>query len=128
MMVAGSLSLAFVGLLICLLVTSADSLPNPFLKFLGYLLIFASTIELIFLVWIFIYVWTSDWTLWGLSFDQFWRDQLTAIYFIKEWLYSWFWNDLLNFFLVFLPAVVFLSVRTTITTFLGFWALSASRR
>ncbi len=82
---------------------------------------------MLILFWVLVYIAISDWSLWGLSFDVFWREQLSVIYFIKEWLYSWFWNDVLNFFFVFLPAVVFLTLRTTITTVLGFWALAASK-
>jgi len=83
---------------------------------------------LLVLIWVLVFVAISDWSLWGLSFDDFWREQLSAIYFIKEWLYSWLWNDVLNLFFVFMPAVVFLTLRTTITTVLGFWALAASKR
>ena len=104
------------------------SLPRQFLRFFGLFLIVGSSVELLLLFWVLIYIGISDWSLWGLSFDAFWREQLSAIYFVKQWLYSWFWNDALNFFFVYLPAVVFLSIRTTITTVLGFWALNASRR
>lgn len=128
MLVAGLVTVVFVGLVIYLLVSNEDSLSQPFLKFLGYFLICVSTIELLILFWVLIYVAVSDWTLWSLSFNAFWKEQLSAIYFIKEWLYSWLWNDLLNLFFVFMPAVVFLTIRTTITTVLGFWALAASRR
>jgi len=128
MFVAGMVVIAFAGLLIFLLVSKADSLPKRFLRILGYFLLWASSVELLILFWVLVYIAISDWSLWSLSFDDFWREQLSAIYFIKEWLYSWFWNDLLNFFFVFLPAVVFLTLRTTITTVLGFWALAASKR
>jgi len=128
MLVAGLVFIAFVGLLIFLLVSNAGSLPRPFLKYLGYFLLGGSSVELLLLIWVVGYAWMSDWSLWSLSFDIFWKEQLTSIYFIKEWLYTWFWNDAMNFFWVFLPAVVFLSIRTTLTTVLGFWALSASRR
>ena len=128
MLVAGLTVIALVGLLIYLLVSHVDSLPKPFLEFLGYFLLFVSSIELVFLIWILVYIWISPWSLWSLSFDAFWREQLSFIYFIKVWLYSWFWNDLLNLLFVFLPAVVFLSLRTTLTTVLGFWTLSASKR
>jgi hypothetical protein len=101
---------------------------RPWLRFVGLFLIAGGTIELLVLFWVLVYIGISDWSFWGLSFDTFWREQLSAIYFIKEWLYSWFWNDLLNFILVYLPAVVFLSIRTTVTTVLGFWALNVSRR
>ena len=74
------------------------------------------------------YALSSDWTLWSLSFNDFWKEQLSAIYFIKEWFYTWFWNDFLDLLFVFLPAVVFLGIRTTFTTVLGFWALAVSRK
>jgi hypothetical protein len=128
MLVAGLVVVAFGGSVIYLLVSNVDSLPRPFLKFLGYFLIFVSSVELLILIWVLVFIAISDWSLWGLSFNSFWREQLSGIYFIKEWLYSWLWNDLLNLFFVFLPAVVFLTFRTTITTVLGFWALAASKR
>ncbi len=128
MLVAGIVAIAGFGLVIYLLVSNVDSIPKQFLKFLGYFLLCASSVELLILFWVLVYIAISDWSLWNLSFDVFWREQLTAIYFIKEWLYSWFWNDFLNLFFVFLPAVVFLTLRTTITTVLGFWALTASKR
>ena len=128
MLVAGMVSIVFVVLAIFLLVSNADSLNKKFLKFFGYFLLGASSVELLILFWVLVYIAISDWSLWSLSFDDFWREQLSVIYFIKEWLYSWFWNDILNLFFVFLPAVVFLALRTTITTILGFWALAASKR
>jgi len=128
MLLAGMLAIAFVGLVIYLLVSNVDSISRKTLKILGYILLCVSTVELLILFWIFVYIAISDWSLWGLSFDTFWREQLSAIYFIKQWLYSWLWNDLLNFFFVFLPAVVFLTLRTVLTTVLGFWALAASKR
>jgi len=128
MLVAGIVAIVGFGLVIYLLVSNVDSIPEQFLKFLGYFLLCASSVELLILFWVLVYIAISDWSLWSLSFDVFWREQLTAIYFIKEWLYSWFWNDFLNLFFVFLPAVVFLTLRTTITTVLGFWALTASKR
>ena len=128
MLVAGMVAIAFFGLVIFLLVISVDSLPKQFLKVLGYFLLCASSVELLILFWVLAYIAISEWSLWSLSFDVFWREQLSPIYFIKVWLYSWFWNDLLIFFFVYLPAVVFLTLRTTITTILGFWALTASKR
>ena len=128
MLVAGMAGLAFVGLIIFLLVSNADSLSRQFLRGIGYFLLFVSSLELLVLFWVLAYIAISDWSLWGLSFDAFWREQLSAIYFIKEWLYSWLWNDLVNFFFAFLPAVVFLTLRTIITTVLGFWALGESKK
>lgn len=127
MLVFGLAAIFFVVLVFVLLFIAADRLPNPYQKYFAYVFLVASAIELVILVWILVYVAISDWTLWGLSFNDFWKDQLSAIYFIKEWLYSWFWNGLLDIFFVFLPAVVFLTVRTALTTFLGLWALAGSR-
>jgi len=128
MLVAGLVAIVFVVLGIFLLFLIADSLPNPYQKHFGYFFIFVSSVELLVLFWVVIYAAISDWTLWSLSFDDFWKEQLTPIYFIKEWFYSWLWNDFLNIFFVFLPAVVFLTLRTAFTTYLGFWALAASKR
>jgi hypothetical protein len=128
MLVAGTVGIAFLGLVIFLLVSNVDSLSKRFLRIIGYFLLCVSALELLILSWVLVYVAISDWSLWSLSFDAFWREQLSAIYFIKEWLYSWLWNDLLNFFFVFLPAVVFLTLRTIITTVLGFWALTESKK
>ena len=127
MFVAASIALVLVGLIIFALVRSADLLPKTFLKYLGYYLLAGSTLELVLLAWVVIYIAFGD-ASWGLSTNEFWKQQLSGIYFIKEWLYSWAWNDLLNFFLAYLPAVLFLTIRTTGTTVMGLWALSASRR
>ena len=127
MFVAAFTVLVLTGLVIFALVRNADSLPKSFLKFLGYYLLAGSTIELLLLGWVVIYIAFGD-ASWGLSTNEFWKQQLSGIYFVKEWLYSWVWNDALNFFLAYLPAILFLAMRTTGTTLFGLWALSASRR
>ena len=127
MLVAGLGTMAFFGLIVYLMVRYVDSMSKTFLKYFGYYLLIGSTIELLFLFWILGYVAVSDWSLWSLTTVDFWQEQLSAVYFIKEWLYSWFWNDLLNFFFVLLPAVVYFGVRTTLTSIFGLWALRASR-
>ena len=127
MFVAAFAALVLAGLVIFALVRNADSLPKSFLKFVGYFLLAGSTIELFLLGWVVIYIAFGD-ASWGLSTNEFWKQQLSGIYFVKEWLYSWAWNDLLNFFLAYLPAVLFLAMRTTGTTMVGLGALSASRR
>ena len=127
MFVAAFTVLVLAGLVVFALVRNADSLPKSFLKFLGYYLLAGSTIELLLLGWVVIYIAFGD-ASWGLSTNEFWKQQLSGIYFVKEWLYSWFWNDALNFFLAYLPAILFLAMRTIATTLVGLWALSASRR
>jgi hypothetical protein len=127
MFVAGFIALVFAGLLIFALVSNADSLPKSFLRFLGYFLLAGSMIELFLLAWVVVYVVFAD-APWNLSMNAFWKQQLSGIYFVKVWLYTWAWNDMLNFFLAYLPAILFLAIRTTATTLVGVWALSASRR
>ena len=127
MFVAAFTVLVLTGLVIFALVRNAESLPKSFLKFLGYYLLAGSTLELLLLGWVVIYIAFGD-ASWGLSINEFWKQQLSGIYFVKEWLYSWVWNDMLNFFLAYLPAILFLAMRTTATTLVGLWALSASRR
>ena len=115
MLVAGLTVIVLVGLVIYVLVSNVDSLSKPFLKLLGYLLIIVSFVELLILLWVLIYIGISDWSLWGLSFDTFWREQLSAIYFIKEWLYTWFWNDLLN--LAFVEAAAKISLNSSLRAY-----------
>lgn len=82
MLVAGLVVIAFFGLIIFLLANNVDSLTKPFLKFLGYFLLFVSSIELGFLIWILVYTWISPWSLWSLSFDA--KDQRL----LRHWLSS----------------------------------------
>ena len=128
MWAAGLAMIAFVGLILFLFVRYAARIPRPWLKALGHLLLYVSVVETVLIIWILVYVWNTDWTWWSLSFNDFWREQLAPIYFIKEWLYSWVWNDMLDVVFVFLPALVFLVVRTTFTTCLGLWSLNLARR
>ena len=93
MLIAGVFILFSIALIIGLLVLYARLIPESILRFLGIFLLVISSIESVLIVWILVYIWNSDWTLWNLSFNDFWKEQLTFIYFIKEWLYTWFWND-----------------------------------
>ena len=127
MMIAGIVVLALVALIIGLLMLYARRIPKRIQRFLGRLLLFVSAVETILIIWILIFVWNSGWPLWELSFNDFWQEELMLIYFIKEWMYTWLWNDLLNLIFVFLPAVVFLALRTVFTTVIGIWFLKLSR-
>ena len=128
MLIAGVFILFSTAMIIGLLVLYARLIPQSILRFLGIFLLVISSIESVLIVWILVYIWNSDWTLWNLSFNDFWKEQLTFIYFIKEWLYTWFWNDFLNLLFAFLPAVVFLLIRTMFTTVIGIWFLKLSRQ
>jgi len=128
MFVAGLAVIAFAAVILFLFLRYGARLPRFWLRAIGHFLLTVSVLESVLIVWILVYVWNSDWT-WGtLSFNDFWREQLTPIYPFKEWLYSWFWNDFLDVLFVFLPALVFLGFRTAFTTGLGIWSLSLARR
>ena len=128
MLTAALVILVLIGLVLSLFFAYVNVIPKNVLRFIAYFLLVISTIETVFIVWVVGYALSSHWTLWSLSFNDFWKEQLSAIYFIKEWFYTWFWNDFLDLLFVFLPAVVFLGIRTTFTTVLGFWALAVSRK
>ncbi len=128
MLTAALVILVLIGLVLSLFFAYVNVIPKNVLRFIAYFLLVISTIETVFIIWVVGYALSSDWTLWSLSFNDFWKEQLSAIYFIKEWVYTWFWNDFLDLLFVFLPAVVFLGIRTTFTTVLGFWALAVSRK
>ena len=128
MLTAALVILVLIGLVLSLFFAYVSVIPKNVLRFIAYFFLVISTIETVFIVWVVGYALSSDWTLWSLSFNDFWKEQLSAIYFIKEWFYTWFWNDFLDLLFVFLPAVVFLGIRTTFTTVLGFWALAVSRK
>ena len=128
MLTAALVILVLIGLVLSLFFAYVNVIPKNVLRFIAYFFLVISTIETVFIVWVVCYALSSDWTLWSLSFNDFWKEQLSAIYFIKEWFYTWFWNDFLDLLFVFLPAVVFLGIRTTFTTVLGFWALAVSRK
>ena len=128
MLTAALVILVLIGLVLSFFFAYVNVIPKNVLRFIAYFFLVISTIETVFIVWVVGYALSSDWTLWSLSFNNFWKEQLSAIYFIKEWFYTWFWNDFLDLLFVFLPAVVFLGIRTTFTTVLGFWALAVSRK
>ena len=128
MLTAALVILVLIGLVLSLFFAYVNVIPKNVLRFIAYFFLVISTIETVFIVWVVGYALSSDWTLWSLSFNDFWKEQLSAIYFIKEWFYTWFWNDFLDLLFVFLPAVVFLGIRTTFSTVLGFWALAVSRK
>ena len=51
---------------------------------------------------------------------------LTFLVYIKAWMYSWFWNDLLNFLWA-LPATIMVTLKLIISTWLGFWLLPIAK-
>jgi len=88
--------------------------------YFAYILIYTSPIQVGFILWQLWIVLTSDYTFFGLSTKEFLVDNLK---FLHNWIYSWFWNALLDFFYQF-PAVVMSTLKLVVNTCLGYWLLA----
>ena len=88
--------------------------------YFAYILIYTSPIQVGFILWQLWIVLTSDYTLYGLSTKEFLVDNLK---FLHDWIYSWFWNALLDFFYQF-PALVMSTLKLVVNTWLGYWLLA----
>ena len=87
--------------------------------YFAYILIYTSPIQVGFILWQLWIVFTSDYTFFGLSTKEFLVDNLK---FLHDWVYSWFWNALLDFFYQF-PALVMSALKLVVNTWLGYWLL-----
>jgi len=87
--------------------------------YFAYILIYTSPIQVGFILWQLWIVFTSDYTFFGLSTKEFLVDNLK---FLHDWVYSWFWNALLDFFYQF-PALVMSTLKLVVNTCLGYWLL-----
>ena len=85
----------------------------------AYLCIYTTPIQIGFILWQLIIIYTSDYTFLSLSTKEFLVDNLK---FLHDWIYSWVWNALLDFFYQF-PAVIMTSLKTVVNYYLGFWLL-----
>ena len=88
--------------------------------YFSYILIYTSPIQVGFILWQLWIVLTSDYTFFGLSTKEFLVDNLK---FLHDWIYSWFWNALLDFFYQF-PALVMSTLKLVVNTWLGYWLLA----
>ena len=87
--------------------------------YFAYILIYTSPIQVGLILWQLWIVFTSDYTFFGLSTKEFLVDNLK---FLHDWVYSWFWNALLDFFYQF-PALVMSTLKLVVNTWLGYWLL-----
>lgn len=87
--------------------------------YFAYMLIYTSPIQVGFILWQLWIVFASDYTFFGLSTKEFLVDNLK---FLHDWIYSWFWNALLDFFYQF-PALVMSTLKLVVNTWLGYWLL-----
>ena len=95
-----------------------------FLKGLAYLFIYTTPIAIVFLLWILVVIFNTDYTLMNLSTNDLVGEKFP---WFKDWLYSWFWNAWLDFWWAF-PAFVMGSIKTIINTWIGIWLLKVAKR
>ena len=86
----------------------------------AYLCIYTTPIQVGFIIWQLFIIFTTDYTFLNMSTKEFLVDNLK---FLQDWIYSWFWNALLDFFYQF-PAVVMSTLKTVVNYYLGFWLLA----
>ncbi|MBS66226.1 MAG: hypothetical protein CMD61_01660 [Gammaproteobacteria bacterium] len=85
----------------------------------AYLCIYTTPLQIFFFIWILITVFQTDYGILTLSTKTFLLDKLQ---FFHDWIYSWFWNDWLNFWYQF-PALIMVTIKAVFNTWLGFWIL-----
>ncbi len=95
---------------------------RPLLIGFAYLLIYTTPIQGAMLIWVIWIITTTDTTLLAFNGHQFWLEHLVFLQFAYHWLYTWFWNDLLNLIFA-LPIALVIGFKILINTWLGFWLL-----
>lgn len=96
---------------------------KPILIGFAWLLIYTTPLQVAFLGWIIRDLVTTDYTVLTLTGDIFFTEHLK---FFHDWLYSWFWNDFLEFIWS-LPIVIISGLKFVFNTWLGFWLLPVAR-
>ena len=104
-------------------------MKNPFIKeiqvnklllWFAYLLVLTTPIQVLFCLWVYSFLFSESYSLLTFSTADFMN--LTFLVYVKAWMYSWFWNDLLNFLWA-LPAAIIVTLKLIISTWLGIWLL-----
>tara|TARA_B100000035_G_C20946792_1_gene530122 strand:+ start:214 stop:525 length:312 start_codon:yes stop_codon:yes gene_type:complete len=98
---------------------------NKAILYLAYFLIWTTPVQLLFLVWIYSYVLSVNYSLLSFSTADFM--DLTFLRIVKAWMYSWFWNDFLD--LVWgLPAAIMITLKLLVNAALGAWLLPVAKK
>lgn len=96
---------------------------KTFWKGFAYFCIGTTPIQVVMVIWAFWVVVTTDYGIISLSHISFFENYFTFILPIVDWLYSWLWNDFLDFIFA-LPIIITQSIKAILSTWLGFWILS----
>ena len=90
---------------------------------LAYFIIYTTPILVMFLLWVLWEFFSTDYTILSLTGHIFLKENLLFLY---DWIYSWFWNDWLDFWYSF-PIIILATIKLIINTWLGFWLLHVAK-
>ena len=94
---------------------------NKFLLVLAYFCIYTTPIQLGFLFWIAWIIFSTDYSILSLSTDDFLTDNL---FIIKELVFKYLWPlKPIYQFIWQIPAIIWIVIKLTISTWLGFYLL-----
>ena len=108
-------------------------MKNPFIReilvsrtllWFAYFLVFTTPIQIVFCLWTYSFLFSPEYSLMTFSTSDFL--ELTFLKPIKVWMYSWFWNNFLNFVWS-LPASIMVTVKLIVNTWLGLWLLPIAK-
>ena len=95
---------------------------NSFLRGIGHFCIWITPLQIFFFAWSVWIIIATDYTIGTLSILEFYDNYFAFIMPIIDWLYTWFWNAYLDFFLSF-PLIIVVSLKGAFSTWIGFWIL-----
>ena len=88
----------------------------------AYIQIGTTPFQALFAGWGLVIVVSTDHTIMSLTQLEFFAHYIPFVMLYIDWVYTWFWNDLLDLVLA-LPIVLIQSFEAVFTTWLGFWIL-----
>ena len=99
---------------------------NKFLLVLAYFCIYTTPIQLGFLFWIAWIIFSTDYSILSLSTDDFLTDNL---FIIKELVFKYLWPlKPIYQFIWQIPAIIWIVIKLTISTWLGFYLLRVVKK
>ena len=98
-----------------------------FLRVFAYICIWTTPFQAAFVLWGIVVVAVTDYSILSLSNIEFITNYLGFLLPIVEWLYTWFWNALLDWVLS-LPMILHGTLKAIFSTWLGFWILKSINR
>ena len=99
---------------------------NKFLLVLAYFCIYTTPIQLGFLFWIAWIIFSTDYSILSLSTDDFLTDNL---FIIKELVFKYLWPlKPIYQFIWQIPAIIWIVIKLTISTWLGFYLLKILKK